>query len=60
MVVKPFREEERIQLREVMMEETFTEAPTRRTQIAVVYAILHDTDDLLRFTSAAIGYSSGI
>jgi hypothetical protein len=52
-----FAEEERLRLSELMLEEVFMDAPTRRAQITAACKFLRESEDPLRFTDLATGVS---
>jgi ribonuclease PH len=57
--LEPFSEEERLRLSELMLEEVFMDAPTRRAQITAACIFLRESEDPLRSTYVAIGVSFG-
>jgi hypothetical protein len=57
--LESFSEEERLRLSELMLEEAFIDAPTRRAQITAACIFLRDPEDPLRFTYLATGVFLG-
>jgi hypothetical protein len=52
--LEPFSEDERLRLSELMLEEVFMDAPTRRAQITATCKFMRDSEDPFRFTYLAI------